>query len=316
MPSGRAFITGIEYELGDTDLPAEELPGLADEPDLRENLLSAAGGFLRYHVSTTGICELSRSPIDRALSRSKVDRAKIDWVLFATDCLSDEPDARSQVSLLMSDLYMSNAFPISVGLADCSSGVAAVAMAAEAVKTGRVRSALVVSSDPWGPSATSRLVAGGTAIASDAAVAIVIAQEPGPNESFEITNSSNHVAYDLLRPDVDARAQMLARVEAYRRLFALLWQDSPDNRPANVSQVFPCNFASDLLRLYYMDVGFTEEQLFLENIPRTGHCLGSDPFIGLADFVSLGRSKNDQEMVLVGSGVGTQAAVELRLASP
>jgi 3-oxoacyl-[acyl-carrier-protein] synthase-3 len=51
-------------------------------------------------------------------------------------------------------------------------------------------------------------------------------------------------------------------------------------------------------------LGIPLDRLFLDNIPRTGHCFGADPFINLRTALDLGRLHSGDRYLMVSVGIG------------
>lgn len=51
-------------------------------------------------------------------------------------------------------------------------------------------------------------------------------------------------------------------------------------------------------------IGVTADRLFLDNLPRLGHCFGSDPFVNLSSARRLGRLRRGDRYVMTAVGLG------------
>jgi len=62
-------------------------------------------------------------------------------------------------------------------------------------------------------------------------------------------------------------------------------------------------------------LGIASDRVYLDNVPRTGHCFCADPFVNLADARREGRVESGSHLLLASAGLGaTFSAVVLRAA--
>ncbi|GAA3302769.1 hypothetical protein GCM10020218_098980 [Dactylosporangium vinaceum] len=298
--SAIARLCAPAYELGEYADKVADLPEVAaTEPGA--GLLAPAAGFETYHWTDCGVADLLVPAARRALLAAELDPAEVDLVVLATDSLPRDRTAPALVAELLGELGLSRATALTIGLLDCATAMVALGTAASYVRDGTARQVLVLSGDV-AEQATGgrRVVAGGAAIASDAAAGVVIsADRPGR----AILGLASHTATALVVGEPPPQVQLAARVHGHRALFDRLLAGR-GLRPAAVGTVLPSNFARNVQRIYLSEAGFTDAQLALDNVARIGHCLGSDPLINLVD-----QPPGDRPAVLLGSGVAHLAAV-------
>ncbi|QMU71300.1 acyl carrier protein [Streptacidiphilus sp. P02-A3a] len=299
------------YELGEFADKVAELPELLAAPELADALTHPDAGFETYWWSEADIVELMSAAARRTLAGSGVAGSEVDTVLVASDSLPRDRSAQRRVAELQEETGTTGATVLTLGLMDCATAMVAVGSAASLVRDGTARNVLVVTGD-LADRATGghRIVAGGAAIASDAAAtALVSAVAPG----LPVLAMAHHAAPEPGR-DTSRQQQLVARIRAHRELFARLEARYPFRRDA-VARLLPSNFARNVVRLYLSDVGFTEAQLALGNVGRIAHCLGSDPLVNLADRLAAGPGPGPGDplghYLLMGSGISHLGAVLL-----
>ncbi|KPI10578.1 3-Oxoacyl-(acyl-carrier-protein (ACP)) synthase III domain-containing protein [Actinobacteria bacterium OK074] len=299
------------YELGEYADPVAELQELQDDPRAAAELTAPAAGFHTYRWSDADVTELMTASVQRTLAEAQVPGADVDMVLLATDSLPHDRSAHRDVAQLLAEAGLARATVLTTGLMDCATAMASLGTAAALVGNGAARHVLVVSGD-LADRATGglRIVAGGAAIASDAAAsALVSATAPG----LPMLGMAHYSASEL-HQDSSPRQQLMSRIAMHRELFARLAAHHPF-RPADVHAVLPSNFARNVLETYLSDVGYRREQLAVTNVGRIGHCLGSDPLINLADRLAevkaggVAEAGEEGRLVLFGAGVSHLAAV-------
>jgi 3-oxoacyl-[acyl-carrier-protein] synthase III len=163
------------YELGEYAEPVTELPELQADPVLAAELTAPAAGFATYHWSDAPVTELMALAAQRTLGAAGVPGDEVDLVLVATDSLPPGPAAHRDVAELLAECGLGRATASTVGLMDCATATVALGMAAALVADGSARHVLVVSGDVADrATAGERVVAGGAALASDAAASALV----------------------------------------------------------------------------------------------------------------------------------------------
>ncbi|MFF5897489.1 acyl carrier protein [Streptomyces argenteolus] len=299
------------YELGECADPVAELPEMLADPAAAAELTAPAAGFHTYRWSDADVTELMALAVGRTLAEARVPGGDVDMVILATDSLPRDRTAHRDVAELLDGTGIDRATVLTMGLMDCATAMVAVGTAASYVRDGTARNVLVVTGD-LADRATggARIVAGGAAIASDAAASVLVsATAPG----LPVRGMAHHSAPEL-NLGGGPQQQLLSRITAHRALFARL-ADRAGTGLGTVRSVLPSNFARNVLTLYLSEVGLGD-RLSLGNVGRIAHCLGSDPLINLADRLAQGKdttsgAADDDSLVLFGAGVSHLAAVLL-----
>ncbi|WP_411122393.1 acyl carrier protein [Streptomyces sp. x-19] len=303
------------YELGEYAEPVADLPELQADPAIAAELTAPAAGFDTYRWSDAPVVELMAAAVQRTLGEAGVPGDEVDLVLLATDSLPHGRAAQRDVAELLTETGLTRATASTLGLMDCATAMAALGTAASLVRDGSARHVLVVSGDLADLAAGGdRVVAGGVAIASDAAAsALVSATAAG----LPVLGMAHHTSPPTASGG-GARQELTAKVTAHRELFARLAAHHP-HRPEDVRAVLPSHFARMVLEIYLSDVGHGGDKLVLDNVGRIAHCLGSDPLIDLADRLAgtdpagarTAHGTDDGHLVLLGAGISHLAAVLL-----
>ncbi|MGG2461427.1 acyl carrier protein [Streptomyces sp. RGM 3693] len=303
------------YELGEYAAPVAELPELQADPKTAAELTSPAAGFDTYRWSDAPVAELMAAAVQRTLGEAGVPGDEVDLVLLATDSLPAGRAGHREVAELLAETGLTRATASTLGLMDCATAMAALGTAASLVRDGSARQVLVVSGD-LADHATGgeRVVAGGVAIASDAAAAALVSATAA---GLPVLGMAHHTS-PVTRTGGGARQELTAKITAHRELFARLAARHP-HRPEDVRAVLPSNFARMVLEIYLSDVGYGGEKLALGDVGRIAHCLGSDPLINLTDRLAetstagtrTAPGTDDGHLVLLGAGVSHLAAVLL-----
>jgi 3-oxoacyl-[acyl-carrier-protein] synthase-3 len=79
-------------------------------------------------------------------------------------------------------------------------------------------------------------------------------------------------------------------------------------QPADIALVLPHNVNTLSWAQICKSAGIPGDRVYLENVPRTGHCYSSDPFINLAAARAGGQVKPGDRVVLATAGLGAAFA--------
>jgi 3-oxoacyl-[acyl-carrier-protein] synthase-3 len=80
----------------------------------------------------------------------------------------------------------------------------------------------------------------------------------------------------------------------------------------DVAALAHANLFTPVVMMKERQAGFGREQLYLDNIPRAGHCFAADPLINLADRAALGHLAPGSYCVLAASVPGSRIGALLR----
>lgn len=147
-----------------------------------------------------------------------------------------------------------------------------------------------------------------TTIQGDAAAACLVGQDPRGDRILGSALRVDGRFYQCL----DCPAELLRE---YRQLYpgsliqamrAAMKNASTD--PADISMILPHNVNTWSWKQISMIAGIPDGQVYLENVPRIGHCGGCDPFINLATARDNGDVASGDRVVLAAAGLGAAFA--------
>jgi 3-oxoacyl-[acyl-carrier-protein] synthase-3 len=304
----RVILSSIAYHLGRPRL-VEELPEIAESPPLRRVLTTEAAGLKYFMDSDESVCAMATRAARQTLDATDIAPADIDVVVIASDSTNNSRAQFRELAGFLGELGLERAYPFNVSLCDCANLIAGIAVAHGLVASGEARNALVVAVDLARlVQPQTRVIGSGLAVASDGAASALVSSVTA--EGFAIESVAQLTSRSLMAPEVEDPSQLTARVGLHRDLFEKLFAGKV--RAGDVTQVFPSNFTRPVLRVFLADSGFTQEQLYLRNVGRIGHCLSCDSLINLRDYMQQTPVERDQAFVLLGSGVSQLGAVLLR----
>lgn len=141
-------------------------------------------------------------------------------------------------------------------------------------------------------------------VLSDAAASCIVSRHAA---DFLVRASIHHAS--LLALDAQRSLQTLAaRVDRATRDGL----DAQQLTAGDVHQVFTLNMYTPALKHIYAKAGFREDQLYLANIARDGHCMSADAAIGLTDFAQHTQFQAPAWLLFQAAGNGYFGSLLLR----
>ena len=273
-----AFVDGIFYKLGERRHDLAELRGVLN--GTRSKLREA--GLSTYYATDASPAGLAHDPIERTLEwASKANLGSIKRVIFATNSVGHEdlltPHA---ISRLIADVGLESAFPLGVFLAWCANFQIALELAHSLIDTGREETVLVVCSDVH--SRRDRLVSPRISVHSDAAVSFTVSSHEG---RFELLATQVHVDQEL--GHMNRETHFVQYMDGVSRGIAKVTGTVLDRTPfahGDLGQVILNNYNLWVCRSMAKIAGFSEDRVYLDNIPRFAHALAADNPINLDDY--------------------------------
>lgn len=308
-----AYLSSPAYALG-RPRPVEELPELKASPALATRLTRGKHGA-RWFLEAEDPWELAFRAAGDALAAYPPGAKAVDAVILASDSFEHSAGRAARVGRFLAELGLARAYPCSVSLSECANMIAGLRVAKGLVAGGESDRVLVVSADLVGQvSPSTRIVASDIGVMSDGAAACLV--DADGSEGFLMVSAAQAADARLLESRGGSdHADMLARVLGHRTLFDGLYGGT-GTRAQAARALFPNNFLPAVLEAFLLDNGFSGAQIYMDNIPRVGHCLSSDGIINLADYCRRNAVAAGDEFVLLGSGPSQWGAVLLRAVAP
>ncbi|MDH6542232.1 3-oxoacyl-ACP synthase [Streptomyces sp. SPB4] len=187
-------------------------------------------------------------------------------------------------------------------LGRCANLLAGIRTGQAYVASGMYRTVMVVTADRVTDESVRME---NFALFSDGAASCLISADPLGPDAYEIVAGagaqdpagldwSNEISSDLAR-------------EVNRQIL-----EDAGMKIGDIQGVLHPNLYKPLVVLKERQAGFTREQLFLDNIPRVGHCFAADPLINLVDREAAGDLRPRGHYLLASSVPGVRIGVLLR----
>lgn len=246
-------------------------------------------------------------PAARRVVAATPDAARIRYVIFAHTTQALAPAHVDPARVIAERLALPHAEPFALTQQNCASGLGAVSVAGELLRAEAPEDLALVVTGEQAFSPKVQLIKD-TAIMGDAAAACLVRLDGvgDPVRSYVTRTLGDFSAAMLLDEERDLQfgkvyAPVLADVvrQAVAEAGAS-WSD--------VHLVIPHNVNLQSWRQTIGELGIPREQVFLDNVPRFGHCFASDVFLNYSTLRRAGRLVPGATYVLATVGLGATFA--------
>jgi 3-oxoacyl-[acyl-carrier-protein] synthase III len=300
------YLRGASYVLGEREVgyaDIENLPELAARFGLMPDARLWGWGTIR----TTGrdLADLAADS-GRATLLAAGEESADALVFCSTRIPGSADDYGTFLARVLTGAALGDIACYGQNLNRCANLLAGLDVAAAFVRGGRYRRVLVITADAVaedGPSMSP------FALFSDAAASCLVTADPGSTGtgtgSYELLGYATAQDVTAMDPASQISADLARRVND-------LLLAPPGLKVGDVTALMHLNLFKPLLVMKERQAGFREEQLYLDNIPRIGHCFAADPLISLADRAALGQLGVGHYCLLAVSVPGARTGVLLK----
>jgi 3-Oxoacyl-[acyl-carrier-protein (ACP)] synthase III len=293
----RLAIGNIKYVFGEEKKiysDAEEYAEVLEKEGLSDGLAPVMG-WGNYYQANSSALSLGLKAALEVLGSSKIDRTKIEYVIFCTSGLNNTNGSLSYVETLRF-LELPNAFPMSVSHAGCTSLLFAIDIASSLLSSNRpLNNVLIISYDKVDDD-HERFC--NYASFSDAGVSFLVSKDI--REGYELLGCSmSSLVKDEMEKDL------------YLKTMDHLMSVVPF-QVSGIDKVFTLNLFKPITRMKELRLGFKPAQLHQELVSKFGHCFLSDPIIGLEKYSSAKDDSVGEIYLLTADATYLRANVLLR----
>lgn len=298
------YLRGASYLLGEREVHhtgIENLPELAGRLHLAPNAALWGWGTIR----TTGrdLADMAAVTGRATLTAAGVSAADVDALLLCSTRVPGPAEGHGQfVADVLTGTGLGDIPCYGQSLNRCVNLLAGLDVARTFVASGRYRRVLVITTDKvaQGADRMSQF-----ALFSDGAASCLVAADPGGSASYQLLGCataqdtatlewSNEISSDLAR-------EVTGRLLAPHGL-----------KVGDLAVLAHANLFKPLVVMKERQAGFGAGQLYLDNIPRLGHCFAADPLINLVDTDAIGRLRPGDFCQLAASVPGSRIGALLR----
>jgi 3-oxoacyl-[acyl-carrier-protein] synthase III len=298
------FLHGPRYELGEEEVDHTGIAGL-DERIAQFGLAPnpRMWGWGTFRRTTRSLEQLAIASGAATLRAAGMEPSSIDALILCSTRIPGPSEGHGRfLETVITGLGLGDIPYYGQTLNRCVNLLAALDLASAFVAAGRYRRILCVTTDRVADEADR--MAGFAMFCDGAASCVVAADEHGPD------------AYRLL---ACATAQDTAQLDGAHEISSDLAREVNDRlltpqgmKLGDVEALLHLNLFIPLVVMKERQAGFSAEQLYLENISRTGHCFAADPLINLADRAAAGQVHADGYYLLAASVPGSRIGVLLQ----
>lgn len=302
----KVYMTALGYKLGDF-YPISEIKELTIKPEeeVLETLLEV--GLQNYAKTSLSPIQIAKESIQVTLKKASLTSRNIDALVYVTSSFwNPSVSSTKEISRLIYELDLNNAYPVGVFFSECSSMLTAIRIASSFIKAGEWKNVLVVSSDTISDNDT-RLIPPTASISSDAAASCILTSEL--EEGFEVLYTNQHI--DTSMPDIftiedmeEIEQFLKASDQGMKKILDKTMKDMRMN-PKDFKKIIPINLNSSNSYTISKILDVEIERVFQDNIPRFAHALASDILINLSDFSSHSAIESGHLLLLMAMGTNT-----------
>lgn len=293
------YLYGPRYALGEIESQHTSIVGLRERAEeLRLQFDAGLWGWGTFHRTERDLEQLAVDAGTASLRAAHTDPASIDALFVCSTRVPGRSEDHGRfMQRVIAGIGLGGVPAYGQTLNRCTNLLVALGLAGALAATGRHRRILCVTTDRVAGEA-ERLST--FALYSDGAAACVVsAEEDGVVDGYRLVacdsvqdnaslDGSNQISADLAR-------ELNDRLLTPRGL-----------KLGDIAGLMHNNLFKPLVVMKERQAGFAQEQLYLDNIPRIGHCFAADPLINLADRAAAGHLRAGRHYILASSVPGAR----------
>jgi len=231
------------------------------------------------------------------------DRAAVRWVIHTHTMQHVATASRDMLEEVRRRLGLVNASVIGLSHINCVGGLYALQVARYLLRTAGPRDKVLVLTGDKAIAHEIRLIPD-TAIQGDAAAACLVGQDPAGHEVVGRAVDVFGQFYQCLNAPPAMQLEykgLYARglTETLRKAVADAGCVPPD-----VAAILPHNVNRISWKRVCEGLGIPADRVYLDSVPRFGHCYTSDPFINLAEAHESKRVQTGDLVLMAAAGLG------------
>jgi 3-oxoacyl-[acyl-carrier-protein] synthase III len=246
----------------------------------------------------------------RALLGSMRDPGRIRYLIFAHTVRDFAPAGTLAADVIRRRLGMTGAEAFAVAQNDCASGLVAVDIAGELLRADGdpAAAALVLTGEKHAPPLV-RLVKNASVMGEAGAACLVCLGGPGSRVlSCAVRTSGEFAGGFLMTDEVATRFDESYGTCVIEAMEEALYRAG--TKLADITMIVPHNVNVSQWRKLCARLDMDMDRVFLDNVPRYGHCYCADPFLNLVSMRDRGLLASGGLYLLVSVGIGgTYAAM-------
>jgi 3-oxoacyl-[acyl-carrier-protein] synthase III len=317
--NARVYLCGASYVLGEKEVGYADIPGL---PGFAASfgLVPDAGlwGWGTVRTTERDLADMAADTGRQTLLAAGTDPSAVDALVLCSTRVPGPAEGHGGfLARVLTGIGLGDLPCYGQSLNRCVTLLAGIDVARAFVLAGRYRRVLVITVDAvaegaapmsqfalFSDGAASCLVSGDPGCA-DPGCADPGCAGPGAAGSYEVLGCA--VAQETATLEWTSQISSDLARQVNERLLV-----PPGIKLGDVTALLHVNLFKPLLVMKERQAGFREDQLYLDNIPRIGHCYAADPLINLVDRAALGHLLEGHYCMLAASVPGSRFGVLLK----
>jgi 3-oxoacyl-[acyl-carrier-protein] synthase-3 len=308
MSAHTAFLRGPSYVLGEVELGHAGIENLA-ELAARFKMAPSAGlwGWGGLRVTERDLEDLAVDSGTATLRATGLDPAAVDALVLCSNRIPGPAEDHGRfVQRVLTGIGLGDIACYGQFLNRCVNLLAGLDVARALVASGRHRTVLLITTDKVAPGAARMSQ---FALFSDGAASCIVTTEVVQDEAERSGFMLRGCAVAQQTAELEWTSQISADL-ARAVTGALL---APHGlKLGDVAALLHANLFKPVLMMKERQAGFSPDQLYLDNIPRLGHCFAADPLINLVDRAARGDIGPGGYGLLAASVPGSRIGALLR----
>lgn len=292
------YLYGPRYALGEVKSQYTDIVGLRRRAEeLRLQVDAALWGWGTFHRTERDVEQLAVDAGTASLRAAEVDASSVDALFVCSTRVPGRSEDHGRfMQRVIAGIGLGDVPAYGQTLNRCTNLLVALDLAAALAAVGRHRRILCVTADRVADEA-ERL--GTFALYSDGAAACLVSAQDDGADGYRL------VACDSAQDTATLDGSNQISADLARALNDRLLQPH-GLKLGDVSGLMHNNLFKPLVVMKERQAGFAQEQLYLDNIPRIGHCFAADPLINLADRAAAGELRAGRHYILASSVPGAR----------
>jgi 3-oxoacyl-[acyl-carrier-protein] synthase III len=302
------YLRGPSYVLGERELDHTGIENLA-ELAARFKMAPTAGlwGWGGLRVTDRDLEDLAVDAGTAALRAARLDPAAVDALVLCSNRIPGPAEDHGRfVQRVLTGTGLGDIPCYGQFLNRCVNLLAGLDVARALVTGGRHRTVLLITTDKVAPGADRMSQ---FALFSDGAAACVVTADVGHDDTETDGFVLQRCAVAQRTDELEWTSQISA--DLARQVTSELL-DPFGLKLGDIAALMHANLFKPVLMMKERQAGFSAEQLYLDNIPRLGHCFAADPLINLVDRTARGDVGLGRYCLLAASVPGSRIGALLR----
>jgi 3-oxoacyl-[acyl-carrier-protein] synthase-3 len=304
MSHPSVFLYGPRYVLGEHEADHTSIGVLAERAAEFQMPMDARlwgwGGIRRTDKSLE---ELAVESGTATLRAAGLEPASIDALVLCSNGIPGPSEGHGRfVENVLTGIGLGDIPFYGQTLNRCVNLLAAIDVAHAFVASGRYRRILLITTDRV-TDESARMSK--FALFSDGAASCVVAADEESGDVYRLVSCATAQEARSLEWSNELSSDLARQVN--QRLL-----DPLGMKLGDVAGLMHANIFKPLVVMKERQAGFTQDQLYTDNIARVGHCFAADPLINLVDRAALGHVRDDHFYLLASSVPGSRIGVLLR----